>query len=138
MDSTDVRGGAGHVHTVSRSRLLRQAALGASGMVLSSSLPALFSPGAAHAAISFTKSSLSVSYWANVTPKQAFMSVLNGFAKQYGLAVTFNPEPPDYAAFVQKFTTYLSSGYSGLDAMWIDDFSVASWGTGATRAPDPP
>ena len=105
MDSTDGRGGADQVRTVSRSRLLRQAALGASGMALSSSLPALLSPGAAHAAISFTKSSLSVSYWANVTPKQAFMSILNGFAKQYGLAVTFNPEPPDYPAFVQKFTT---------------------------------
>jgi ABC-type glycerol-3-phosphate transport system substrate-binding protein len=104
-------------------------------MALSSSVPALLSPGAAHAAISFTKSSLSVSYWANVTPKQAFMSVLNGFAKQYGLAVTFNPEPPDYPAFVQKFTTYLSSGYTGLDAMWIDDFSVASWGTAGWLEP---
>src|SRR5437764_7975474 len=135
MVRTEVAHGAKPSSAVSRVRFRHQAGCGAAGSALGGALPQALNAERTFAAVSFTKSSLSVTYWATVTPKQAFMSVLNGFAKQHGLAVTFTPEPPDYASFVQKYTTYLSSGYTGLDAMWIDDFSVASWGTAGWLEP---
>ncbi|HVA89942.1 MAG TPA: hypothetical protein VNL71_08860 [Chloroflexota bacterium] len=43
-----------------------------------------------------------------------------------------NPSPVNFGDVVSKFTTYLSSGYTGLDVYWIDEemastFSAAGW-----------
>ncbi len=133
--TTDTADTADTVIIPSRGRFLRQVGLGATGVALGGALPAVLAPGHARAAVSLAPGALNVSYWGTVTPKQDLLTVLNGFAKQNGLTVTFNPEPPAYADFVQKYTTYLSSGYTGLDAIWTDDFSVAAWGTAGWLEP---
>jgi len=122
-------------NTPSRGRFLQRVGLGATGVALGGGLLDVLTPGRARAAVSFTPGALNVSYWSTVTPKQDFLNVLDGFAKQNGLSVTFNPEPAAYSDFVQKYTTYLSSGYKGLDVMWTDDFSVPAWGTAGWLEP---
>lgn len=67
-----------------------------------------------------------------VTPNSAITSVFNGFTRATGIEVNVIPEPSDYATFVEKITTALSSGYSGYDVVYADDlvtssFAAADW-----------
>lgn len=135
MARTSTGGSTDHPNLHSRGHFLRQVGLGAAGVTLGAALPRLGDPGTAHAAVSFASGTLNVSYWSTVTPKKTFLDLLNRFATQHGLRVVFNPEPAAFGDYVQKYTTYLSSGYTGLDAMWIDDFSVATWGTAGWLEP---
>jgi multiple sugar transport system substrate-binding protein len=114
---------------VSRARFLRQAGLAAAGVAVGGALPDVLTSRRAHAAISFAKGKLNVTYWSNVAPKQKLLAVLNSFAKKYSMRVKYTPLPPVFGDVVQKLTTYLSSGYTGLDVLWLDDFMTASFST---------
>jgi multiple sugar transport system substrate-binding protein len=135
MARTDVATGANPSGTVSRASFLRQAGLGATGVALGGALPGLLSPGSANAAVSFTGGTLHVSYWTNITPLKDLVAVLNGFGKKYGMTVKYDPLPVDFGDDVTKLTTYLSSGYTGLDVLWLDDFMTASFGTAGWLEP---
>jgi multiple sugar transport system substrate-binding protein len=70
---------------------------------------------------------LTVVYWTNVNPQQDLLSVFNGFTQKYGVKVNYFQLPPVFGDDVQKMTTYLSSGYTGLDVLWLDDFMTATF-----------
>ncbi|HEX6552827.1 MAG TPA: sugar ABC transporter substrate-binding protein [Ktedonobacteraceae bacterium] len=70
---------------------------------------------------------LTVVYWTNVNPKQDLLAVLNGFGQKHGIKVNYFQLPPVFGDDVQKMTTYLSSGYSGLDVLWLDDFMTSTF-----------
>jgi multiple sugar transport system substrate-binding protein len=135
MARTNVATGANPSGTVSRARFLRQAGLGAAGVALGGALPQALNAGRAFAAVSFAKSQLNVTYWGTVTPKHYLLDVFNGFAKKNNLAVKYNPEPQVFGDLVQKFTTYLSSGYSGIDVLWLDEFMTATFSTAGWLVP---
>jgi multiple sugar transport system substrate-binding protein len=135
MARTDVATGANPSGTVSRAHFLHQAGLGAAGAALGSALPGLLNPGSANAAVSFAGGTLNVSYWTNITPQKDLLAVLNGFGKKYGMTVKYNPLPVAFGDDVTKLTTYLSSGYTGLDVLWLDEFMTASFGTAGWLEP---
>jgi multiple sugar transport system substrate-binding protein len=135
MARTDVATGAKPSGTVNRAHFLRQAGLGATGLALGSALPQALHAGKAFAAVSFAKSQLNVTYWANQVPEHYLLEVFNGFGKKYGMAVKYNPEPQVFGDTVQKFTTYLSSGYSGIDLLWLDEFMTATFSTAGWLVP---
>ncbi len=70
---------------------------------------------------------LTVVYWTNVTPQSVLTSFFNGFTKQTGVKVNYFQLPAVFGDDVQKMTTYLSSGYTGLDVLWLDDFMTATF-----------
>ena len=135
MARTDVATGANSSRTVSRAHFLHQAGLGAAGVALGGVLPGLLNPGSANAAVSFAGGTLHVSYWTNQVPLKDLLAVLNGFGKKYGMTVKYDPLPVDFGDDVTKLTTYLSSGYTGLDVLWLDDFMTASFGTAGWLEP---
>lgn len=118
-----------HGTALTRGSFLRTAGMGATAVALGGALPSLVRPRSAMAALSFANGVLNVSYWGNITPQQDLLSILNGFGKKHGLKVKYNPQPVAFGDTVQKLTTYLSSGYTGLDVLWLDDFMTASFGT---------
>ena len=115
--------------TVSRGTFLRNTGLGAAGLAAGSTLPGLLQPHAASAGVSFAPGVLNVSYWTNVAPQKDLMALFNGFATQQGLKVVYVPQPQAFGDAVQKLTTYLSSGYTGLDVLWLDDFMTGTFST---------
>jgi len=121
--------------TTSRSHFLRQAGLGAAGLALTGALPAALNPGRAHAALSFANGSLNVSYWTNVVPKKYLQAVFDGFAKQNNVSVKYNALPAVFGDDVQKLTTALSSGYTGYDVLWLDDFMTGTFSTAGWLEP---
>src|SRR5918911_239264 len=135
MARTDVATGADPSGTVSRARFLRQAGLGATGVALGGTLPQALNAGRAFAAVSFAGGQLNVTYSTNVVPKHYLLDVFNGFGKKYGVTVKYNPEPQVFGDLVQKFTTYLSSGYSGIDVLWLDEFMTATFSTAGWLGP---
>ena len=114
---------------INRRELLRQGSRGAagllSGMALSDLLIACGSSSTGSASAS--KQPITVCYWTNVTPPQYLMEVFDGFSKQSGVKVNYFKLPQVFGDDVQKLTTYLSSGYSGLDVLWLDDFMTATF-----------
>jgi len=121
--------------TTSRGRFLQQAGLGAAGLALTGALPAALTPGRAHAALSFANGSLNVSYWTNVVPKKYLQAVFDGFAKQHNVSITYNALPAVFGDDVQKLTTALSSGYTGYDVLWLDDFMTGTFSTAGWLEP---
>ena len=130
----DHEGGVPVHGELSRERFLRQAgqatvALGAAGVLSGAVGPAL-----AHAAPSAART-LNVTFYSNVTPLRPWQEVLDGFAKQEGVRVNYIPVPSVFGDWVQKFTTALSTGYTGYDILWIDDFMTATFGTAGWLEP---
>ena len=113
----------------SRGHFLRQAGLGATGLALGGALPGLLNPTGAHAALSFASGKLNVSYWTNVVPKKYLQAMFDGFAKKNNIAITYNALPAVFGDDVQKLTTALSSGYTGYDVLWLDDFMTGTFST---------
>ena len=70
---------------------------------------------------------LTVVYWTAVTPPEDLTALFTGFTKQTGVKVNYFQLPPAFGDDVQKMTTYLSSGYTGLDVLWLDDFMTATF-----------
>jgi multiple sugar transport system substrate-binding protein len=136
MARTDVTNSTGGLDIVSRSRFLHQAGLGVAGLAMGSALPGLLNSGTAHAAVSFSKGTLNAMYWyVPAVQERRLRSIFDGFGKQHGLTVKYSAEPQSYPDFVTKITAYLSSGYTGLDAIWLDDFSTPAFGTAGWLEP---
>jgi ABC-type glycerol-3-phosphate transport system substrate-binding protein len=74
-----------------------------------------------------TNQPLTVVYWTGVNPPSALTSFFNGFKQKTGVKVNYFQLPPGFGDDVQKMTTYLSSGYTGLDVLWLDDFMTATF-----------
>ncbi len=113
--------------TTSRGTFLRRTGRGAAGLALAGALPAALNHGGGLATVSFASGSLNVSYWTNVTPLKDLQAVFNGFAKSSGVNVVYNPLPAVFGDDVQKLTTALSSGYTGYDVLWLDDFMTGTF-----------
>jgi multiple sugar transport system substrate-binding protein len=111
--------------TISRRNLLQQAGRGTAGLATGLALPGLLAACGGSGGGTATK--LNVAYWSNVVPKQPLLDVLNGFGKQQNVSVSYFELPQDFGDTVQKMTTYLSSGYTGLDVLWLDDFMTATY-----------
>jgi len=111
----------------SRSHFLQQAGLGVAGLALGGALPSLLNPTGAHAALSFASGRLNVTYWTNVVPKKYLQAMFDGFAKKNNIAITYNALPAVFGDDVQKLTTALSSGYTGYDVLWLDDFMTGTF-----------
>ncbi len=126
-------------NNLSRRTLLQQAGRGAIGLTAAGlALPEVLAAcggSSSGGSSSGGSQSLTVSYWSNVTPLQDLQAVFNGFSKKYGVKVNYFQEPQVFGDTVQKFTTYLSSGYSGLDVLWIDDFMTATFSNAGWLAP---
>lgn len=123
---------------LSRRELLRQAGQGAGGLVAGLTLAdfiAACGGGSSSTSGSGNPQSITVAYWTNVTPEADLLSVFNGFAKQSGVKVNYFQLPQVFGDDVQKLTTYLSSGYSGLDVLWLDDFMTGTFSNAGWLAP---
>ena len=119
---------------VSREQFLRQVgqgtvAVGAPASWPGRSLPRFRTPPLPPA------QALNVTFYSNVTPVAPWQGVLDGFAKQEGVRVNYVPVPSVFGDWVQKFTTALSTGYTGYDILWIDDFMTATFGTAGWLEP---
>jgi multiple sugar transport system substrate-binding protein len=114
-----------------REFLVRGAVSLAAGM----SLPALLEACGGSVGAGSGSNQLTVVYWTNVTPPQDLQAVFNGFAKQYKVKVNYFQLPQVFGDDVQKLTTYLSSGYSGLDVLWLDDFMTATFSNAGWLTP---
>ncbi len=112
---------------LNREQFLRRVGLGAVGVTAAVTVPALLGPGVVDAAAPAASTTLNVTWYSNVTPLKPWQSVLDGFAKQQGAHVTYSPLPSVFGDWVQKLTTGLSSGYTGYDVLWIDDFMTATF-----------
>jgi polyol transport system substrate-binding protein len=126
-------------NSMSRRNLLQQAGRGAVGLAAGLALPEVLAAcgggGSSGGTSSGGSKQLTVAYWSNVTPAQDLQAVFDGFAKQAGVKVTYFQEPQVFGDTVQKLTTYLSSGYSGLDVLWIDDFMTATFSNAGWLVP---
>jgi len=135
-NSVDGITGVGAAHAVDRGHFLRRVGLGAAGVALGGAIPELLGSGMAHAAVTDASgATLNVAYWNQLVNTKAFVTVLNGFAKQAGGTVKYNPEPVVFGDTVSKFTTYLSSGYTGLDLYYLDEFMTATFSTAGWLEP---
>jgi ABC-type glycerol-3-phosphate transport system substrate-binding protein len=104
------------------------------GAIAGASLAGARSTSATEAS-SFAGKTLNVTYFGNVSPRKYLQQVLDGFKRDYGVTVNYSPESTVFGDIVQKLTTYMSSGYRGLDVLWIDDFITASFGTAEWLVP---
>jgi multiple sugar transport system substrate-binding protein len=128
MARTHIMTSSSQSDTMSRGDLLHQAGLGVAALTAGTVLPGLLNAGTAHAAVSFSQGTLNVMYWyVPAAQEQRLRSVFDGFGQQHGLRVKYSSEPQSYPDFVTKITSYLSSGYSGLDAIWQDDFTTPAF-----------
>lgn len=124
-------------NSLSRRALLQQAGRGAAGLAAAGlALPEILAAcGGSSSTGSSGSQQLTVSYWSNVSPLQDLQAVFDGFSKKYGVKVNYFQEPQVFGDTVQKLTTYLSSGYSGLDVLWIDDFMTATFSNAGWLVP---
>jgi len=120
---------------INRGRFLQRAGLVGAGGVAGSLLPGALNPGQAHAALSFTSSGLNVTYWPNVAHVEYLKKVFNGFGAAHGLKVNYIQLPAAFGDVVQKMTTYLTSGYTGIDVLWLDDFMTGTFSTAGWLLP---
>lgn len=122
---------ADHRPGLSRGRFLRNAGLGAAGLAAGGMLQGLSQP----LGISFAGGTLNVSYWSPVSPEKPLDDLFTEFGKQHGIGVTYFREPQAFGDVAPKLTTYLASGYAGLDLYWIDNFMTATFGTAGWLVP---
>ncbi|HLZ56923.1 MAG TPA: sugar ABC transporter substrate-binding protein [Ktedonosporobacter sp.] len=124
---------------INRRTLLKQTGRGAAGLAagltFSEWLAACGGNGGGGATSGGGPQQITVAYWTNVTPLADLQAVFNGFAKQSGVKVTYFQLPQDFGDDVQKLTTYLSSGYTGLDVLWLDDFMTGTFSNAGWLAP---
>ncbi len=122
---------------ISRRHFLRQSGLGVARLTAASlALPeALAACGGGSTTSGGTAQALNVSFIANVSPMQSLQTLFNGYKQKYGTKVNYLPEPAVFSDIVEKFTTYLSSSYTGLDVIWIDDFMTATFSNANWLAP---
>jgi multiple sugar transport system substrate-binding protein len=114
---------------MTRRDLLRRAGQGAAGLAAGASVADFLAAcgGSSSGGSSSNPQSITVVYWTGVTPQQDLLAVFNGFTKKTGIKVNYFQLPAAFGDDVQKMTTYLSSGYSGLDVLWLDDFMTATF-----------
>ncbi|GAC1689283.1 MAG: hypothetical protein PVS3B1_28570 [Ktedonobacteraceae bacterium] len=121
---------------VSRRRLLQRTGQGAVGLAAGLALPELLAAcGGSSGPGAGSSQSLTVAYWSNVTPEQELLSVFDGFAKKNNIKVNYFKLPQAFGDDVQKLTTYLSSGYTGLDVLWLDDFMTGTFSSAGWLMP---
>jgi len=132
-NSADKMTGVGVAQAVDRGRFLRRVGLGAAGVALGAALPEMLASRVT--LVDASGGTLNVAYAGNLTNKNAFLSVINAFGKQNGLTVKYNPEPQVFGDTVSKFTTYLSSGYTGIDVYYIDELMAATFSTAGWLEP---
>ncbi len=116
--------------SMSRRRLLRRTGQGAAGLIAGMTIPEFLAACGGSTTGNSTSSSsqpLTVAYWTNVTPQEDLLAVFNGFAKKNNIKVNYFQLPQAFGDDVQKLTTYLSSGYTGLDVLWLDDFMTGTF-----------
>ncbi len=112
---------------LNREQFLRRVGIGAAGVAAATVAPGVVSSSVARAATAAT--TLNVTWYSKVTPIKPWQTVLNGFGRQQGVKVNYIPLPSVFADWVQKLTTGLSSGYTGYDVLWLDDFMTATFST---------
>ncbi len=114
---------------ITRRDLLRRAGQGAAGLAAGVTVADFLAAcgGGSSSGSSSNPQSITVAYWTNVTPQQDLLAVFNGFTKKTGIKVNYFQLPQVFGDDVQKMTTYLSSGYTGLDVLWLDDFMTATF-----------
>ena len=122
---------------MSRRQLFRHAGQGAAGIAAGLALPEFLAAcgGSSGGGTGSSSQPLTVVYWTNVNPQQDLQAVFNGFSKKYNVKVNYFQLPQVFGDDVQKMTTYLSSGYSGLDVLWLDDFMTATFSNAGWLAP---
>jgi multiple sugar transport system substrate-binding protein len=114
---------------ITRRDLLRRAGQGAAGLAAGVTVADFLAAcgGGSSSGSSSNPQSITVAYWTNVVPQQDLLAVFNGFTKKTGIKVNYFQLPQVFGDDVQKMTTYLSSGYTGLDVLWLDDFMTATF-----------
>jgi multiple sugar transport system substrate-binding protein len=112
--------------SVSRNTFLQRAGLSAAAVAAGAALPELLTSQQTHAAAPAASNVLNVYYWGD-TPKHDFKRIFTGFNGGPGWSVSYTPEISDYNSSVQKLTTYLSSGFTGIDALYVDEYMIASF-----------
>ena len=123
---------------MSRRKLLRRTGQGAAGLIAGMTIPEFLAACGGSTTGSSTSSSsqpLTVVYWTNVVPQADLLAVLNGFSKKNNVKVNYFQLPQVFGDDVQKLTTYLSSGYTGLDVLWLDDFMTGTFSNAGWLAP---
>lgn len=123
-------------HTLDRRKFLKQvAAVTAAGIATPAALSACSSGTSTTTPSSLSHSSGALNVFSfppSITPTSAINKVYDSFTRATGIKVNVISEPTDYATFVQKITTALSSGYTGYDVVFADDlvtssFAAANW-----------
>jgi ABC-type glycerol-3-phosphate transport system substrate-binding protein len=124
---------------MSRRNLLQQAGRGAAGVAAGLALPEILAACGGSTGGGGTGSgssqSLTVAYWTNIPKPENLMAVFDGFSKKNGVKVNYFALPEAFGDDVQKLTTYLSSGYTGLDVLWLDDFMTATFSSAGWLLP---
>ncbi len=120
---------------VGRGRFLKQAGLAGAAVAAGSVLPDLVNAGQAQAAPSSAGGVLNVTYWTNVANVSYLNKVFNTFGAANGVKVNYIQLPAAFGDDVQKMTTYLSSGYKGIDVLWLDDFMTGTFSTAGWLEP---
>jgi ABC-type glycerol-3-phosphate transport system substrate-binding protein len=123
---------------ITRRKVLQHAGRGAAGIAAWAALPELLAAcggSSGSGGASGGAQSLTVAYWTNVTPPQYLTQFFNGFSQKNNIKVNYFQLPQVFGDDVQKLTTYLSSGYSGLDVLWLDDFMTATFSNAGWLAP---
>ncbi len=122
---------------MSRRKLLQRTGQGAAGIAAGLALPEFLAAcgGGSTGGGSSSSQALTVVYWTNVTPQADLLSVFNGFSKKNNVKVNYFQLPQVFGDDVQKLTTYLSSGYTGLDVLWLDDFMTGTFSSAGWLAP---
>jgi multiple sugar transport system substrate-binding protein len=106
------------------------------GMAAGLTLPELIAAcGGSSGSTGGGSQAITVVYWTNVNPKQNLLEVFNGFSKKNNVKVNYFELPQVFGDDVQKMTTYLSSGYSGLDVLWLDDFMTGTFANAGWLSP---
>ncbi|GCF10603.1 ABC transporter substrate-binding protein [Dictyobacter arantiisoli] len=125
-----------HSQAMSRRSLLQRAGQGAAILTAGLTLPELIAAcGGTTGTVGSGPQQLTVAYWTSVVPEKELQAVFDGFAKQNNAKVTYFQLPQGFGDTVQKMTTYLSSGYAGLDVLWLDDFMTATFSNANWLAP---
>ncbi len=124
--------------SMSRREMLQQAGRGAVALGAGLALPEILTAcggSSSGGSGSGGSNQLTVVYWTNVTPPQYLQQVFDGFSKKNNVKVNYFQLPQVFGDDVQKMTTYLSSGYTGLDVLWLDDFMTATFSNAGWLAP---
>ncbi|HTT91498.1 MAG TPA: sugar ABC transporter substrate-binding protein [Acidimicrobiales bacterium] len=74
-------------------------------------------------------------YWGTMAPTSAQTQLFKVFTKATGIKVNPIIEPSDYATFVEKITAALSSGFTGYDVIYYDDFTLKTFGAAGWMVP---